>query len=379
MAEENQGQEKTEQPTPKRQQEAREEGQIARSRELTTMLMLMTAGVSFITMGPTMAGDLARLTKRLLSISDLAHGGPQLVFGAFVGALIEATRAIAPLLGVMFVVALVAPMALGGWGLSGKALNFKWERVDPNRGQGRVFSARGLVELLKALAKFLLICLFLTLFLWHYRHGLLEVGNGSLEAGTGQGGRLILMGFLVVASATVIIALVDVPFQLWDHARKLRMTHQEVKEELKQTEGRPEVRSRIRQLQQEVARRRMMAEVPKADVVVTNPSHYAVALRYDQARMQAPRVVARGVDQVALRIREVASHHGVVVVEAPVLARAIYFSTRLEQEIPEGLYLAVAQVLAYVFQLRSYDGEGPEPSLPEELPVPDEFRREAGT
>ncbi|RME34583.1 MAG: flagellar biosynthesis protein FlhB [Gammaproteobacteria bacterium] len=379
MAEENQGQEKTEQPTPRRQQEAREEGQIARSRELTTMLMLMTAGLSFLILGPAMTGGLARLMQHFFSLHGLAQGGPGLVHEALAQALVEALRAIAPLLAVMFVVALAAPMALGGWGLSGKALAFKWERIDPVKGLGRVFSARGLVELLKALAKFILICLFLSLFLWHYRHGLLEVGNGSLEGGMAQGGRLILRGFLLVASATVIIALVDVPFQLWDHGRKLRMTRQEVKEELKQTEGRPEVRGRIRQLQQEVARRRMMAEVPKADVVVTNPSHYAVALRYNQQRMRAPRVVARGVDEVALRIREVASRHGVVVVQAPVLARAIYHSTRLEQEIPEGLYLAVAQVLAYVFQLRSHDGRGPEPVLPTEFPIPDELRREAGS
>ncbi len=193
----------------------------------------------------------------------------------------------------------------------------------------------------------------------------------ALEPAIARGLSMLGWAAVILTSTLIVLALFDVPFQLWDHKRQLKMTQQEVRDELKETEGRPEVRGRIRQLQREMAQRRMMEEVPKADVIVTNPTHFAVALRYDADRMRAPIVVAKGADLVAANIRRVGREHDVPLVEAPLLARAIYFSTELEAPIPAGLYLAVAQLLAYVFQLKAYrefGGDIPQP--PDELPGP---------
>jgi flagellar biosynthetic protein FlhB len=240
----------------------------------------------------------------------------------------------------------------------------------------RIFSLHGLAELVKALAKFLFLGGVSALLVWtefeHFvRLATMEVGPAMAAAG-----RLLGWTTLVVASSAIFLAIVDVPFQLWDYKRQLKMTQQEVRDELKDTEGRPEVRSRIRQLQREVARRRMMEEVPKADVIVTNPTHYAVALRYDASRMQAPVLVAKGTELIAANIRKVGNAHGVPIVEAPLLARSLYFNVELGDPIPTALYLAVAKLLAHVFQLRAARQQGEAaPGVPD-FPIPDELRRE---
>ena len=216
----------------------------------------------------------------------------------------------------------------------------------------------------------------MTLFLFRKSLGeILGLGYESLVAGTAHAGHLCINTFIALSASMLVIAAVDVPFQLWDHARQLRMSKQDVREESKDLEGRPEIKGRIRNMQREMARRRMMDEVPKADVVVTNPTHYAVALRYQQDKMSAPRVVAMGADLVAANIRAKAQEHGVTLLEAPPLARALFFNAELDKEIPAGLYLAVAQVLAYVYQLkaaRKYGGITPQ--APKDLPVPDELQ-----
>jgi len=234
------------------------------------------------------------------------------------------------------------------------------------------------MELAKALAKFVLILGLAVFLLWWKIDDLLGVGRSGLIPALGEGANLILTSFLIISAATILIAAVDVPFQFWEHNRQLKMTKQELKDELKETEGRPEVKSQLRALQQELAYRRMMEEVPKADVIVTNPAHYAVALRYDQATMRAPRVVAKGVDLVAERIKQLGKQHKVILFPAPMLARSLYYSTRIDQEIPAGLYLAVAQVLAYIFQLLESRRvqDVPIPSPPKDLPIPDELKRE---
>jgi flagellar biosynthetic protein FlhB len=197
----------------------------------------------------------------------------------------------------------------------------------------------------------------------------------SVEGGLAAAARIILWSFLVISLGTILIAAIDVPFQLWQHSRQLRMTRQEVRDEMKESEGKPEVKQQIRRLQRELAQRRMMQEVPKADVIVTNPTHFAVALRYDAGKMRAPRVVAKGADLIARHIREVGAEHRVPVFEAAPLARALFYSTELDQEIPEGLYLAVAQVLAYVLQLRD-PRAGAAPTPPGDLPIPPDLRRD---
>ncbi len=368
------GQEKTEEASAKRLTEARERGQVARSRELTTVLMLFAAagvlwgsgdsGVAVIEESMRANFDVSR-GLRLNDADILALAG---------GTMIDVLRSLSPFLIVSAVVSIAGSVALGGWNIAADALGFKWNRIDPLAGIGRLLSMRSLVELVKALAKFLLLLGFGVLVLWQQAPDILQLGRLPLAAGIAATTALAFHAFLMVSLGTVLIALIDVPFQKWDHARQLKMTRQELREESKESDGSPEMKAKIRGMQHELARRRMMEQVPQADVVVTNPEHYAVALKFDPATMSAPRLVAKGADRVALRIRELARESGVTVLEAPPLARAVYHTTKLNHEIPAGLYVAVAQVLAYVFQLKRRDPLRPAPVLPTELPIPSELR-----
>jgi flagellar biosynthetic protein FlhB len=281
---------------------------------------------------------------------------------------------LAPFLVLMLLAALLGPLAVGGWNLSPQALAFQWERLDPLKGLKRVFSSHGLVELVKALGKFALIAATAVMLLWSKLAEFLGLGDESTQLALGHAAHMIAWGFLILTLPMVLLALLDVPLQLWQHARQLRMTRQEVRDEIKDTEGKPEVKGRIRRMQQEFARRRMMAEVPRADVIVTNPSHYAVALLYKAGKTRAPIVLAKGMDWLAMQIRATGISHGVPLIEAPVLARALYFHAELNREIPAGLYLAVAQVLAYIYQLQRRGSENPI-TMPD-LPVPEELRRD---
>lgn len=374
---ESDGQERTEQATPKRIQEARDKGQIPRSRELNTVAALMAAAAMFIATGDSMLQGLSDILHRNLTLQREDIFDTSVMFPRFIAGLLDAVGTFVPFMILMVVVAMLAAVALGGWSFSVQAMNIKLEKLNPIKGMGRVFSWRGLVEMLKGMAKFGLIATVAILLLNFRGDEFLGLGGEALPQALAHMGNLLSWSFLVISSVLLLVAAVDVPFQLWDHARQLKMTRQEIKEENKQTEGSPEVKGRQRSIQMEMAQRRMMEEVPKADVVVTNPTHYAVALRYDQSAMGAPVVVARGVDLVASRIRSVATEADVPIVEAPPLARAIYFSTELAEAIPEGLYRAVAQILAYVYHLRQgpiYNREGVTPDL--ELDIPDEYRRD---
>lgn len=374
-------QERTEQPTPRRLEEARNKGQVARSRELATTALLLAGAAALILSGPWAIEGLAAVMRASFRRGAELGAGELPVVLAFGEAVTEVALATAPFFVVVVAVATLAPLALGGWTFSAEGLAFKWEKIDPVRGLRRVFSWNGVVELLKAFAKFLVIGTTAVLILWLGMERFAHLGRLPLEPALAETVRLVAASFVLLALSTLLIALVDVPFQLWQHHKRLRMTRREVKEELKDTEGRPEVRSRIRSLQRELATRRMMEAVPKADVVVTNPQEYAVALRYAPETMQAPKLVAKGAGAVAARIRTAAEQHRVPLVAAPALARAIYYSTRLEREIPVGLYHAVAQVLAYVYRLRERPASEPPGFAPEDLPIPPEFRRytERGT
>ncbi|PKM44193.1 MAG: flagellar biosynthesis protein FlhB [Gammaproteobacteria bacterium HGW-Gammaproteobacteria-1] len=372
---ESDGQERTEQATPKREQEAREKGQVPRSRELGTVAALLAAATGFMTMGESLMTALAEQMRRGLSLSREQVFDATAMPAHFLKAVVEALLTLMPFFALMVVVAIAASAVLGGWAFS--ALSFKWEKLDPIKGMGRVFAWRGLIEMLKGMAKFMLVSFAALLLLQAMGGEFLGLGRESLPQGLAHMGNLLLWAFLLLSATLLVVVLIDVPFQLWDHQRQLRMTKQEVRDEHKQTEGSPEVKGRIRRMQMEIAQRRMMAEVPKADVVVTNPSHYAVALRYDQSRGDAPVVVAKGADLIALKIRTVAQANDVPVLEAPPLARALYHSTELEQPIPVGLYRAVAMVLAYVYHLRQgpvYNREGVV-NMPD-LPIPDDLRRD---
>ncbi len=364
MAEESQnGQEKTEQPTPKKLRDAKRKGQVPRSKELNSMTVTVFGALGLLFMGSYMIGEISASMARGFSLTRGDVFARAAIFEKFQLAVGDALGAIWPFLALMTVVAIFTPLAIGGWSFSLEALAFKGDRINPISGMKRIFSARGLMELVKSMAKFLLVSAVAVTFLWSKADDFLGLGSQSLTLALINGAWLIGLSFLVVASTLIVIAAIDVPFQLWDHAQKLKMTLQEVRDELKETEGKPEVRSKIRQLQQEMAQRRMMEAVPEADVVITNPTHYAVALKYDRDRMGAPIVLAMGRDLIALKIREIAAFHEIEIFEAPPLARALYASCKLDQEIPAHLYFAVAQVLAFVFQLRIAREQGGEPPV----------------
>ncbi|HCA22649.1 MAG TPA: flagellar biosynthesis protein FlhB [Pseudomonas sp.] len=376
MAESDSGQERTEEPTGKRLQESRDKGQVARSRELNTLAVVMVAAVGLLTLGPAMVQKLMNIMSFNFSVEREAlysNDSMGLHLFASVG---EGLQVLGPLFFLLLVASIVGPVLLGGWLFSTKSLAPKFERMNPLAGLKRMFSLKALVELLKALGKFLVV-LGAALLVLHLRtEDLLSMGQESLQSAIVHCAWVLASSLIILSASLILIAAVDVPFQLWDHKQKLRMTKQEVKDEFKDSEGKPEVKGRIRQLQREMAERRMMDKVPQADVVITNPTHFAVALKYDPLATGAPVLLARGADLVAQRIREVASENQIVVLESAPLARAVFYSTELDREIPAGLYLAVAQVLAYVFQLRQFRaGQGKRPGPMPEPPIPDDLKR----
>lgn len=369
MAEDQQsGQERTEQPTPKRRKEAREKGQVARSKELNTMIGLLAAAGGLAIFKGYMGNGLAETMRWSFTPSRAALFDPHTTLAAMRAELIHMLVILAPFMGVTLIASLAAPMLLGGWSFSFKAMAPKPEKLNPFKGLKKLFALRGAVEVLKALGKFLLIAFVASHILLYFESQFLQLGVEPLRSAVDHGAHIFILAFLYLGGALVAIALVDVPFQLWDHTRQLKMTRQEVQDESKETEGRPEVKERIREQQQKAAEQRMSTEVPKADVVVTNPTHYAVALRYDEDSMRAPQVVAKGADQMAAQIRGIARRHQVPLVAAPPLARALYSSTQTGREVPAGLYVAVAQVLTYIYRLRSAIDNG---EAPPEAPNPD--------
>ena len=378
MAEEDSGQERTEDPTPKRLEDARKKGQIPRSRELNTFAVVMAGVAGCGLLAQYMAVKLERILRGNLRLDRADVFEPRAMTEHSLATLFDGLLLLAPFLGLMTVVALLAPIALGGWVFSWESLSPKFDKLNPLAGFKRMFSVRGLVELLKSLLKVVLLAAVAALIFQAFGDEVLRLADEDLHQALARGLDFLWLASLLLAAGLVVLVAIDVPYQLWDHHRKLKMTLQEVKDEFKESEGRPEVKSKIRQLQRERAQQRMMDEVPKADVVVTNPTHFAVALRYDQHSGGAPTVVAKGTDLIAAQIRNKAAEAGVPLVAAPPLARALYYSTELEQEIPEGLYLAVAHVLAYVYQLRAAKGPGQRPAPPKDLPVPEEFLRREG-
>jgi len=364
--------ERTEEATSQRLQKAREEGQVVRSQELTTFVLLMAAGAGLLFMGPGLMEKLLQIMKAGMQLDrDLAFQ-PDLMLNRLYELSFEGLIAMGPILLLLIIVAFCAPMLLSGWLVSSKALIPDFNRINPIKGIGRIFSMRSLVELAKAIAKAVVIGGVATLVIWQNKDAVMGLLILSIDTGINHTADLLSMSFLLIVAAMILIVAIDVPFQIWEHAKQLRMTKEEIRKESKENEGDPMVKARIRALQREAARRRMMSEIPKADVIVTNPTHYAVALRYKSESMRAPTVVAKGVHLLAARIREVAEEHRIPILEAPPLARALYYHVELESEIPEKLYAAVAEVLAYVFQLKrykEYGGEAPKP--PVDVSVPD--------
>ncbi|WP_394200753.1 flagellar biosynthesis protein FlhB [Shewanella waksmanii] len=376
MAENDSSQEKTEEATPRRVQQAREKGQVARSKELGTSAVLMAAAVGFAMLGPGLASALHSMMENLFIMdrAEIYDTNSMFLVWEIVGS--ELAIPMLTLIVFMALVAFIGNIVLGGITFSVQAFMPKASKMSPIAGFKRMFGVQALVELTKGVAKFSVVALMAYFLLSYYFNDILTLSQGYLPANVYDALDLLVWMFIVLCSSTVLIVLIDVPFQIWNHSKQLRMTKQEVKDEYKDTEGKPEVKGRVRQLQREMAQRRMMAEVPNADVIVVNPEHYAVAVKYDAAKATAPFVVAKGVDDVAFKIREIAREHEVAIVSAPPLARAIYHTTKIDQEIPEGLFTAVAQVLAYVFQLRQFQkhgGKRPTP-IPLNQPIPDDLK-----
>jgi len=366
--------EKTEPASPRRLEKAREEGQVVRSRELGTFIMLMSGVAGLWGLGGMLGRTLNAVMRHALRFEPGTAFDTSRMLTRFADMVWDSLLAFLPLLLLFGAAALAAPLLLGGWMFSTKALMPNFGRMSPMAGLGRMFSAHSLAELVKAIAKSMLVGSVGAWVLWHRLPDAVALMNAPVQEALLHLLDLVLHCCLLVALSLLLVAAIDVPWQYWEFHKKLRMTKEEVKQEHKESEGDPHIKNRIRQQQRAIARRRMMAEVPKADVVVTNPTHFAVALRYEEGRMSAPRVVAKGADEVAARIRKLAAEHHVPLMSAPPLARALHRHVELGHEIPAGLYTAVAEVLAWVYQLKHWHySQGPQPSAPTDLLVPDEL------
>lgn len=363
--------EKTEAATPKRLEKARSEGQVARSRELASFALLAAGFYGVWGFSGPIGTHLQDMLRGAFTFNHatLVDTNRMLVGAGSAGR--EAFMAVAPILALTGAAAVAAPMAMGGWMLSPNVFQFKLERLDPVAGIGRIFSINGPIQLGMSILKTLVVGVIGATAVWRRKAEILGLAAEPLKSALGHGLSLVAVCCATTVAGMFVIAALDVPYQLWQYHKKLRMTKEEVKREHRESEGDPHVKGKIRQQQRAVARRRMMAAVPKADVVVTNPTHYAVALQYADGEMGAPKVVAKGVNLVAARIRELAAEHNVAMLEAPPLARALYHNVELNREIPGSLYNAVAEVLAWVYQLRKFKVEGGDvPAAPTQLDVP---------
>ena len=363
--------EKTEAPSPRRLEQAREEGQVPQSRELSTFLVTVTGAATLLLLGGWMAGRVSGLLRDGFAFDRRAAFDEKVMLDMLERMLSGALLTLMPLFFALLIAAVAAPLLLGGLVFAPKALGPNFGRLNPVQGIARMFSVHGLAEMVKAILKSLLVGGVGSLVLWLNMDHLFDLMVEPLEIGMADFSDTVAFAALLIVLSLGLLALMDVPFQLWQYHKKLRMTKEEVKREGKEQEGDPMVKGRIRAMQREMARRRMMSEVPKADVVVTNPTHFSVALKYDAEKMGAPVVVAKGRGELALKIRELAKEHGVPMLEAPPLARALYKHCELEQSIPAALYTAVAEVMAYVYQLDAWMKLGGLPPVaPTALPVP---------
>lgn len=377
MAEDNDSsQEKTEEPTARRIEKSREEGQVPRSKELNTAAILMMGTGGLLLSGEQLGKAMTDIMRSAFSLPREALFDEKQMGLYLANSAIIAVEALAPLMIFLFIASIAGSIALGGWLLSAKAVAPKFSRMNPIKGLGRMFSLKSLVELGKAIAKVSVVLFFAIIILKTQTEELLGLSRESTVLAMAHSAQILGWSFFFLSCTMILIVIVDVPFQIYEHQKNLKMTKQEVRDEYKDTEGKPEVKGKIRQLQREMSQRRMLQDVPQADVVITNPTHFSVALRYKPDSDDAPILLAKGGDQIALKIREIANANDVEIVEAPALARAVYYNSEIGQEIPSGLYMAVAQILAYVFQLRQFRRRASKrPNMPD-LPIPDELRRD---
>lgn len=375
MAEES-DQEKTEEPTAKRLDDARKKGQIARSKELGTTGVLIASATALLIFGDDLGVSLMEVMQQQFSLDRSDAFDTTKMFSVW-GAVLS--HIAVPLIGIFAIIVLAAFVAnslLGGINFSWQAMAPKLSKMSPLKGFKRMFGPQAAMELFKSVLKVAVVATVAVLLIRVFFNDILYLSVEGLPTNTQDAVEMLAWIFMGLCCSTIVISIVDVPFQTWNHNKQLKMTKQEVKDEYKNTEGNPEIKGRIRQAQREISQRRMMSEVPNADVVVTNPTHYSVAIKYDTDKTSAPYVVAKGADTIAMHIRKIAKEKDVPIIETPLLTRSIYYTTDINQEIPEQLFVAVAQVLAYVYQLDLHEkGKGSKPKpLDKELPIPPELR-----
>ncbi|SRR5690554_104602 len=375
MSENNSAQDKSEKPSEQRIRKARQEGQVARSRELQSAVLVLAGGLLLAV--TSFLEEFSRaLMQQHFSLDRQATTDPSQMFTYLGSALDLALATFLPLFLTLWIAGLLSGMIPGGWLISAKAAQPQLKRMNPLSGLKRMFSSQSLVELGKSLLKVSLLFGIMVGLIWSNAHYLIQMNQLPVAVALAKGTKLLASGAILLGLALLFIALLDTPYQRWSMLKKLRMTKQEVKEEHKNTEGRPEIKRRIRELQIQMSRQRIDQRVPEADVVITNPTHYAVAIRYAPDLAEAPYVIAKGADYLALRIREVAKQHQKTVLEIPELARAVYHSTRVDQEVPAGLYNAIAHVLMYVMQLNAYKaGKAQQPAPLPHFQIPDSLKR----
>ena len=368
--------EKTEQPTPKKLQDAADKGQVARSKDMGTAFVLIGSAVAILVFGKMLAMAVLDVCRRMLSLNvkDIFEANSMFTAWGPIG-----ERLLPPLAGIFSIIlfaAFVGNTLLGGFNFSWQAAGPKASKMNPLNGFKRMFGLQALVELLKSILKVLVVVGIAYLLLKMYFFDIMALSLMSEPNNIESAMYFLAWLFLGLCASVSVIAMVDAPYQKWHHIEQLKMSLQEIKDEYKNSEGDPQIKARIRRTQMQMSMKRMMQEVPKADVIVTNPTHYAIALKYDQGKFRAPVVVAKGVDEIAMHIRKIANEHKVPVIESPALARSIYHTTELDHPIPEQLFAAVAQVLAYVYQLKMYKkGKGQRPkSLAKNLPIPEGYR-----
>ena len=379
MAEDTPQEEKTEEPTSRRIEKAREDGQVLRSQDMTIAVVTIGFIASLYSLSFFLGPRFIALFKDSLifSIDSLKDESALVVrLATIVG---ESYLVLSPVLAISVLLAIFGATALDGFVFSWKAIAPKASKINPISGLARIFGLKAVVELVKSVLKFSLVAVTAAIYLYSNYEQVLLFSRGDIASKIYDAVSFVLLGALIVSVALAVIAAIDVPYQRFEFIRKLKMTKQEIKDEFKEIEGQPEVRQKIKQKQREMAEQRMLQDVPAADVVITNPEHFAVALSYDQNSEAAPKVLAKGKGLIAQRIKDIAKENKVLVFESPQLARAIYFTTELGQYIPQALFLAVAQVIAYVFGLELAKQEGtslkkPKPKVPKELWF-DEFGR----
>ncbi len=363
--------EKTEDASAQRLEKAREDGDVPRSKELATFMVLMAATSGFWMSGESIIRQLKHMLAKGLSFERLQVMDPALLGAGLLQQLMDLVITLAPFVALLMLAAIGSPMLIGGFLFSTKALGPNFGKMNPISGLANMVSTHALIELLKAIGKTLLVGSVAWFIMSSHIDDIFSLSAQSPQVASSKLGHLLLITFTSLVSVLALIALIDAPYQMIHYSKKMKMTRQEVRQEAKESDGNPEIKAKLRAMQREMARRRMMSNVPTADVVVTNPTHYAVAIKYPENSNQAPLVIAKGIDEVAMKIREIAAEHKIVIMEVPPLARALYQHTELNDEIPGPLYSAVAQVLAYVFQLRNWHLDGEiKPVYPDYVEVP---------